>query len=292
MRALIDEYRRSLKLPEAEELFDLTFYRPLAFAFVKAVYRLPITPNQVTMLSMASGFAAAWSFASGAYPALVWGAFWYALANILDCADGQLARLQKSGTPLGRLVDGVADYVSTVAIFLGIGAGLAAAGTPKWILVVGAGLSSAVHALLFDHYQSEFLSVVRSERTFTADEIGKISAELARGGSSVGSFPRTAVLRLYLSYLRLQDRADPGAVRGEVDPAAYRKANTAMIRFWSILGPTTNRTVLIVCALLGRLDLYLWTVLAALNSWLALAYLLQRRVDRTLRTPAEGTEAR
>ena len=94
---LVDDYRRSLKLPEAEELLDLAFYRPLAYAFVRAVYRTPITPNQVTLLSLAGGLAAAWCFTAGVGPALAWGALWYALANILDCADGQLARLQGSG---------------------------------------------------------------------------------------------------------------------------------------------------------------------------------------------------
>ena len=282
MPSLIEEYRRSLKLPEAEEFFDLTFYRPLAFAFVKSVYRLPITPNQVTVLSMLSGLVAARFFADGASGALAWGAFWYALANVLDCADGQLARLQQSGTPLGRLVDGIADYVSSIAIFLGIGAGLAAAGTPAWVLVVAAGVSSAVHALLFDHYQSEYLSIVRSERAFTGGEIERISAELSRSGSTWRSALRTAVLRLYLAYLRLQDRTAPRAGPGPIDPARFRNANRGIIRVWSVLGPTTNRTLLIVCALAGRLDAYLLAVLLAGNAWVLLAYLLQRRVDRSL----------
>ena len=122
MQALLDEYRRSLKMPAAEERLDLLFYRPVAFVFVKAIYRLPITPNAVTGLSLIAGLISAWEFSVGG---LVAAAAWYAAANILDCSDGQLARLQKSGTPLGRLVDGIADYISSVAIFLGIGFGLA-----------------------------------------------------------------------------------------------------------------------------------------------------------------------
>ena len=56
---LVEEYKRSLKMPEAEEVFDLIFYRPLAFVFVKLVYRSPVTPNQVTLLSMIAGLIAA-----------------------------------------------------------------------------------------------------------------------------------------------------------------------------------------------------------------------------------------
>src|SRR5271169_1636711 len=129
---LIDEYKRSLKMPEAEEVFDLLLYRPVAFLFVKAAYCSPITPNQVTFLSMVAGLVAAWFFSTGS------AALFYAVANILDCSDGQLARLQNSGTLMGRVVDGVADYISSVAIFLSLGIGFARNADPQWLLVIGA----------------------------------------------------------------------------------------------------------------------------------------------------------
>src|ERR1051325_8384328 len=145
---LIEEYKRSLKMPEAEEVFDLVFYRPIAFVFVKAIYRLPITPNQVTGLSLIAGLISAWYFSAGTPAALAAAAVWYAVANVLDCSDGQLARLQKSGSLMGRVVDGVVDYISSVAIFLGIGIG----GGQMWWLVVLGGVSSALHAIMFDQY--------------------------------------------------------------------------------------------------------------------------------------------
>ncbi len=269
---LVDDYRRSLKLPEAEELLDLAFYRPLAYAFVRAVYRTPLTPNQVTMLSLGFGLGAAYCFAVGTAAALVWGALWYALANILDCADGQLARLQGSGTPLGRLVDGVADYISSVAIFLGIGIGLEASGASSWLLVVGAGAASALHAMLFDHHQGEYLSVVRSERGFNTHESERISAAWADARGV-----RKVVLAAYLRYLRIQERAG-SPVGVNVDAAAYRASRRTILRCWSFLGPTTNRTALVVAALLGRTDLYLSFALLPANAWLLVCYLLDRKV--------------
>ncbi|HEX9006732.1 MAG TPA: CDP-alcohol phosphatidyltransferase family protein, partial [Bacteroidota bacterium] len=80
-------------MAEAEELLDLIFYRPIAFVFVKLIYRLPITPNQVTFLSLLAGFAAAWCFLPGTPEGFVWAGIWYAVANTLDCGDGMLARL-------------------------------------------------------------------------------------------------------------------------------------------------------------------------------------------------------
>ncbi|HMD13820.1 MAG TPA: CDP-alcohol phosphatidyltransferase family protein, partial [Bacteroidota bacterium] len=177
---LIDEYKRSLKMPEAEEVFDLLLYRPVAFLFVKAVYCSPITPNQVTFLSMVAGLVAAWFFSTGSAAFFYWAALFYAVANILDCSDGQLARLQNSGTLMGRVVDGVADYISSVAIFLSLGIGFARNADPQWLLVIGAGLSSALHAFFFDHYQSEFMSIVRSEKNFLEKEIEQFTQEIHR----------------------------------------------------------------------------------------------------------------
>ena len=95
-----EEYKKSLKMLEVEELLDLILYRPLALAFVRLIYKTPITPNQVTFMSFLAGLASAYSFAQGTVAGMAWGGVWYAVANTLDCSDGQLARLQGSGTPL------------------------------------------------------------------------------------------------------------------------------------------------------------------------------------------------
>jgi len=277
---IVEEYRRSLKMPEAEELLDLLFYRPLAYLFVKAVYRLPITPNQVTLLSLLAGLASAWCFSLAPDVALSWAAIWYLVANVLDCSDGQLARLQKSGSLLGRVVDGVADYVSSIAIFLGIG--LSAGASHPWALVVAAGLSSGLHAFFFDHYQSEFISTVRAERNFLEREVETFTGEIARlRGTGRGTL-KVAVLGLYLRYLSFQKRSSTKAEAQSFDPEIYRAANHGMIRLWSMLGPTTNRSLLIACAFTGRVDLFLWGVVTAGNAWLVVCFLLQRRIHRQL----------
>ncbi|MBI1803599.1 MAG: CDP-alcohol phosphatidyltransferase family protein [Ignavibacteriae bacterium] len=283
---MIAEYQRTLKMPEAEEIFDLLVYRPLAFLFVKFIYRTPITPNQVTILSAIAGLVAAWMFSLGAATALIWGALWYAIANVLDCADGQLARLQQSGTLLGRVVDGVADYISGVAIFLGIGAGLAASGTSARWLVAAAGISSALHAMFFDHYQSEFISTVRAEQNFLEREVKQFSDEIEKLRQSGGSGFRIAILSVYVRYLGLQKFSSTKHSNAAIDPILYKMKNAMMIRFWSFLGPTTNRTLLISCALVGNVQVYLWCIIVAGNVWLLISYLLQRRIHRKLGSAA------
>jgi hypothetical protein len=286
---MFDEYRRSLKMPEAEEFFDLAFYRPLGYLTVRLLYPLPLTPNHVTGLSLAAGLQAAWQFSHGSPSGLAYGALLYALANILDCADGQLARLKKKGTPLGRVIDGVFDYISSVAIFIGLGWALSGSGgNSAWWLVVAAGVSSALHALFFDHYQGEFISAVKGERNFVEREVEQFAAHLQRASGL-----RKYLLALYLKYLRMQQRANTRHEGQQFNPGEYRRANLVMIRLWSMLGPTTNRTILIISALAGHAEFYLWFVAVAGNAWLLVCYLKQRTIHARLRTSrpvaAEGT---
>ncbi len=280
MQALLEEYRRSLKMPAAEERLDLILYRPVAFVVVKAIYRLPITPNAVTGLSLIAGLIAAWEFSAGG---LVAAAAWYVAANILDCSDGQLARLQNSGTPLGRLVDGIADYISSVAIFLGIGIGLARTQPEYWWLVVAAGLSSALHAIVFDRVQSEFIATVRGEENFVDRELNRfapVGAEVRDSRSKPHGPITTFFISMYVRYLLLQRRSVGGQAAqrstAATDRERYRLTFTPMMRSWTLLGPTTNRSLLIVCALAGRPELFLWIVATIGNAWLGVCLMRQR----------------
>ncbi len=275
------DYRRSLKLPEAEELFDLIFYRPVGYIFVRLIYRTRVTPNQVTALSTLSGLAAAYMFGQGTTGGNVAAGILYCVANVLDCADGQLARLQKSGTLLGRVVDGIGDYVASTAIFLCIGIGLAASGMPDWLLVIAAGLSSALHAMLFDHYQGAFIVAVSDSKRSPTEEQKLYSDEIARLVTGNRSWLKILMLRLYLRYLKIQ-QTQLGETYVRVDPDAYRASHLESVRFWSYLGPTTNRTVLILSALTGHLHLYLWTIVIGGNCWIPVCALFQKRAERRL----------
>ena len=288
---LLEEYRRSLKMPEAEEVLDLVFYRPFGYLFVKGVYRFPITPNQVTFLSLIAGLVAASFLSIGTASALLMSALWYAGANILDCSDGQLARLQKSGTLLGRVVDGIADYISSIAIFLGVAFGLSRAGADQWWLVIAAGISSALHAILFDYYQSEFISTVRGERNFLEREMERFTLEIHRMKAEHREGVKILVLRLYLSYLRLQEKSSTGKKAMMFNPEEYRAHNRLMIRAWSFLGPTTNRSLLILSCLAGRVEYFLWTITLAGNIWMIVCYLLQRRIHRSMASVAVAASA-
>jgi hypothetical protein len=282
---VLDEFRQSLKMAEVEEVLDLVFYRPLGFGFVKAIYRLPITPNQVTLLSFVAGIISAYCFTLGTAPGFAWGGVWFMIANVLDCSDGQLARLHHSGSPFGRVVDGLVDWMITVAIFFGVAIGLSAysANAAYWYLAVAGGVSSALHAIMFDYCQQEYISNVRGEENFLSRELDRARAEVVRlGGTGRSSFRRTW-LTIYLWYMQVQLRAQfKKGQRRQYPPEIYRAANGRVMRWWTFLGTSTNRSLLAIAALAGRPDLFLWFVAIPGNLYLLVMLVWQRRVQQRL----------
>jgi phosphatidylglycerophosphate synthase len=286
MMTILQEYRNSLKMQEVEEPLDLFFYRPIAFVIVKLIYRLPITPNQVTFLSLGAGLVSAYYFAQGTLGAFVVAAVWYAISNVLDCCDGMLARLQGSGTPLGRLIDGIGDWIIAVAIFLGLGIGLThlTQDPTIWYLVVAGGITSALHAIAFDYHQQDYVSHVRGKESYHTFETDKTRRELQQLKDAKGSWLRRGVLLIYLQYLTVQERVQtqPENQRRQYAPEVFRKHNRRIMRWWTLLGSTTNRSLLIVTALFGAPILFLWIVVTAGNMYLLFMLLQQRSIKRRM----------
>ena len=98
-------YRASLKPLEVEEPIDVWVHRPLAYIFARACFRLPISPDLVTAPSIVAGLSSAASLvAEFPHHLQVGGGLLFASA-ILDCADGQLARMRGTSSLFGRMLD-------------------------------------------------------------------------------------------------------------------------------------------------------------------------------------------
>lgn len=92
--------------------------RPPAAVVVWFLAKTPITPNQVTFLSavVAAGAAAMFALLPG-YTWLLAAALVFEFSFVLDCADGQLARLRKIASPLGHLLDFLMDELKAMFIY-------------------------------------------------------------------------------------------------------------------------------------------------------------------------------
>jgi hypothetical protein len=92
--------------------------RPPAALVVYLLRNTRVTPNQVTFLSavVAAG-AAAMFVALPGHLGLVLAALVFELSFVLDCVDGQLARLRKITSVVGHLLDFLMDELKAMLIF-------------------------------------------------------------------------------------------------------------------------------------------------------------------------------
>jgi phosphatidylglycerophosphate synthase len=286
---VLQQYKESLKVIEAEEIFDLLIYRPVAFLFVKATYNTNITPNQVSSAAMLFGVISGVLFGYGSYNYLIAGGILYFTCNVLDCADGQIARLKKNGTKTGRIIDGFIDYVVSTAVFIGIGIGLSIFTDNllyTWMLTVLAGISSAVQAFCFDLYRNKFLENVYGKVSSLENEIREFEEERERIRNLRGKNLDKFLIAIYLVYTKLQLKLQPAKKSSPLPPSKgegnstqeYYKKNKLLLQLWSFAGSTTHITVCIFCAFINKLELYLIVCLIPMNLFIGILYLLQRTV--------------
>jgi hypothetical protein len=116
--------------------------RPPAAIFVYLASRTRITPNQITFLSVvvAAAACAIWIFLPG-YTWMVAAALIFELSFVLDCADGQLARLRGVASPVGHLLDFLMDELKAMLVLGSIAVRLwRESGDPRLLLAGLGGL--------------------------------------------------------------------------------------------------------------------------------------------------------
>ena len=115
---VVDAYRRTQK--PRDILWNRFVARPLAAVLLVPLARTRVTPNQVTFLTLVVFAGAAALIAFGpSYGMLVAGAAVLELSYVLDCVDGQLARLKGTSSPVGAHLDFLMDELKA---FLLVGA--------------------------------------------------------------------------------------------------------------------------------------------------------------------------
>jgi phosphatidylglycerophosphate synthase len=270
----LKDYALSLKEPCAEEFVDLIVFRPLGYLCVKMFLPFPITPNQVSGMAMIIGIAAGFFLTHGTHFSFVIGGMLYGLSNILDCCDGMLARTKKNGTATGRIVDGVVDYITGGAVFIGLGIGLTKAvhsGTlhlpsNAWLLVVMAAASTAFHAVLSDYYRNTFLEQRHKVLGGDESELEKYNKELIRLNAGQGHAADKMLIRLYLGYLRLQagNKLRRKNKASSPVPIAITPANVIL---WNCIGPSTHITFFILASVLFSPEILFYFTVILANIW-------------------------
>lgn len=249
-----------------DEPTDRVFSRPVASLIVKLAAPTPITPNQITGIATLFGIAvgvALWRHEG-----------WIAAACILgylafDCADGQLARLRGGGGYLGRAMDGIGDYITAIAVHVGLALWLGderGSWIVGWVLSAAAGGAMAWASFLLDRYK----------RRYKGDED---DLEALRREADATPGIRGWMISTLEPYAR---RLDGGITIP--DRAAYQQRVRRPMRLWLLGGPTTHFTAMAVCFALERPMVYAAIAIGPLLLFTGFRLWLQKRLER--RPPA------
>jgi archaetidylinositol phosphate synthase len=128
---------------------------------VRLIAPTRVTPNQLTTLRLLTGFGAAVLFASGPGIGFDAAGIIFLISMLFDRADGELARQTGKMTLAGYHYDIWSDCAANVAIFVGIGIGLARPNTMLgWANIwLGAVAGSAIAILFWQLYVLKLVSV-------------------------------------------------------------------------------------------------------------------------------------
>jgi phosphatidylglycerophosphate synthase len=125
-------------------LFSEAFSQRLGAATAYAASRIGVRPTTLTLANLIIGLAVSaavvvradsWAGWVGVLALVGW-----QVAYVLDCSDGQLARVTRQGSAAGARIDILCDVASQIALVTAISAvAVARSEAPVWLLTVFAG---------------------------------------------------------------------------------------------------------------------------------------------------------
>jgi phosphatidylglycerophosphate synthase len=122
----------------ADGWVDEHFNRPIGRHLSRILVHTSVSPNQISIAATLLGLVAALGFAQGDYRSALWGALLLQASAIIDCVDGDVARILYKESRWGQWLDLVGDQIVHIGVFAGIGWGLYRAGGGETVLALSA----------------------------------------------------------------------------------------------------------------------------------------------------------
>jgi phosphatidylglycerophosphate synthase len=232
----INQIRKNLAEPVVRWIQEPAA-RPLVYAFKET----PVTPNQVTVLSALLAFVAAYFFSYGDTRSMIQGGIIFEISLILDSVDGELARAKGLASEWGRIVDGIGDYVSSIAVLIGLIIGLP--DSPGALLILA--FLILLRGIAFDYFKENMMSRIKYGFDGSQRDIQKTYEKI--------SVSPSLMLKIYFYYLQLQQllfRGHWNSLKGYVSAGSstdaawpeeqrlrYYKENQFLIFLWKWNGP-------------------------------------------------------
>lgn len=208
-------YRDTLKSMDTEEHIDLAFYRPIGYMWACLAKRLGVTPNAITIAYIFLGIGAGIMFYFPDMWLNVIGMLLLIWANSFDSADGQLARMTKQYSRLGRILDGLSGDLWFASIYIAIclrenitSEFFSAHPWVIWVVAVVTGLCHAKQAAAADYYRQFHLYFLKGEEGSELESCDELRSRLATLSWSK-NFWKKLTLTFYTQYTANQEALTP-----------------------------------------------------------------------------------
>ncbi|MDE5983213.1 MAG: CDP-alcohol phosphatidyltransferase family protein [Duncaniella sp.] len=297
-------YRDSLKSMDTEEHIDLFFYRPIGYAWACLARKLGVTPNAITIASIFLGIGAGVMFYFNSLWMNVVGMLLLIWANSFDSADGQLARMTKQYSRLGRILDGLSGDVWFACIYVAIclrenvtSAFFMEHPWVIWVVAVVTGICHAKQAAMADYYRQFHLYFLKGEEGSELETASDLKTKLATLSWS-RDFWKKLTLTVYTNYTVQQEATAPAmqALRRELQQRfpsgripqsfrdAFRAASLPLMKFTNILSFNWRTIALFISLFLKMPWLYFAFELVVLNNLLVYMVIRHEAICRKFTT--------
>jgi phosphatidylglycerophosphate synthase len=274
-------FRQTLKSDSrhADEVINIYLLRPLAAVIVWFLYPTRATPNQVTVAAILAGLLAAGVYLVGTPVAIACGGLLVTAKDIIDDADGQLARAKQMYSRRGRFLDSIGDFVVDVALFGAITTTVYRTTNDSFDIVLGilAFLGITLRVSYHVYYQASYLHL---EEKYKLNRIVEEVTDEDRRGDPVALKLQMVFNALYTWQDRLMILIDRWSGRGRVNQqnAGIWFGDRVGLRISGLMGFGTELALLTVCSLFNALHLYLCMNVLLMNGVWVTGILYRRMV--------------
>ena len=144
---------------EIEDFTNLHFVHRISGWLTPLLARHGVHPNAVSFTGMTFGVVAGVAYYHYHNIYGVIGGFALMIAwHVLDGVDGQLARLTNTQSDFGKVIDGICDNITFIAVYIGLGLALAKEGEAfAWSIILLAGALQSIQAAAYEAQRQEFV---------------------------------------------------------------------------------------------------------------------------------------
>ena len=252
------------RVADIEEFTNAWVIHPISFRLTLLFAKAGITPNAVSLTGMLCGIVAGVCYHEYRHAGAAVAGFLLMVAwHVMDGADGQLARLTRSHSDTGKVLDGICDYVTFTAVYVGLALALQHRyGGRIWAVVALAGACHAVQAAAYEVQRQDYevwgcgkrgsppsgarqpatIAATRSTLQRVFGQLNGVYMAVQRAVTGAGEPSRRKLAALY--------GASPGH-DAELS-LRYRTAFAPAVRRWSILSANYRTIAIFLFAVLNR----------------------------------------